>query len=477
MQKESPGTRFYHVRQGKMTKPSWAASVWACVSSGQDFIQQLLLQCASIFLTATKQVLLWSKAVRKASKLLPFMAIALGCLSACNTAPAPQSGNPVQSQADSYAQLRNRLVDESICAEGVKNQRVIMSMRKTPRHEFMPEPMRNLAYYDMAVAIGNSQTISPPFVVAYMTEQIDPQENDSVLEIGTGSGYQAAILSPLVKDVYTIEIVEVLAKRAEQTLRRLGYNNVHVKSGDGFKGWPEAAPFDKIIVTCSPENVPQALIDQLKEGGRMIIPLGQRYQQSLYLMTKKGGKLQSEALLPTMFVPMTGESEQMRKVQPDASHPVLVNGDFEAVDEKNGKLTNWYYQRQLTPAEEGAAQGKRFALFSNKDAGRGAQAIQAFPVDGRILKALQISGRVRGSDLKNGEHKDETPSLLLVFYDANRKVAKTASLGNWSGSFGWKEFREQVKVPISAREAILHIGLHGAFGELALDDLKIAAQK
>ncbi len=161
------------------------------------------------------------------------------------------------------------MVDEEIVAAGVKNPRVIASMRSTPRHEFVQAAERPLAYYDMALPIGSSQTISPPYVVAYMTEQLDPQPDDKVLEIGTGSGFQAAVLSPLVKDVYTIEIVKPLGERAARTLKRLKYANVHTKIGDGYAGWPEVAPFDKIIVTCSPEKVPQALVDELKEGGRL----------------------------------------------------------------------------------------------------------------------------------------------------------------------------------------------------------------
>ena len=148
----------------------------------------------------------------------------------------------------------------------------------------------------MALPIGEGQTISPPFIVAYMTEALDPQPSDNVLEIGTGSGYQAAVLAKLVRDVYTIEIVDPLGHKAAKTLERLHYDNVHVKVGDGYQGWPEHAPFDKIIVTCSPEKAPPALVEQLKEGGRMVIPVGERYQQTLYLMKKIDGKMVSEKL-------------------------------------------------------------------------------------------------------------------------------------------------------------------------------------
>src|SRR4029079_842802 len=217
-----------------------------------------------------------------------------------------------QSLAD-WRRLANEMVDREIAAAGVKNDRVLRAVRETPRHEFVPQNQRQYAYYDMALPIGDAQTISPPFIVAYMTQELDPQPTDRVLEIGTGSGYQAAILSPIVKDVYTIEIVERLGKTAERTLKRLGYKNVSARVGDGYKGWSEAAPFDKIIVTCSPEKVPQPLVDQLKEGGLMIVPVGERYQQTLYLMRKKDGELKSETLRATLFVPMTGAAEDQRK--------------------------------------------------------------------------------------------------------------------------------------------------------------------
>ena len=184
----------------------------------------------------------------------------------------------------------------------------------------------------MALPIGEGQTISAARSSSrFMTEAIDPQPADKVLEIGTGSGYQAAVLSPLVREVYTIEIVAPLGHKAEKLLQRLHYDNVHVKVGDGYRGWPEHAPFDKIIVTCSPEQAPPELVAELKEGGRMIIPVGQRYQQTLYLLKKVAGKMVSEALLPALFVPMTGAAEQRRQVQPDPLRPTLENGDFEQV--------------------------------------------------------------------------------------------------------------------------------------------------
>jgi protein-L-isoaspartate(D-aspartate) O-methyltransferase len=158
--------------------------------------------------------------------------------------------------------------------------------------------------------IGYDQTISQPYIVAFMTGQLDPQPMDRVLEIGTGSGYQAAVLAQLVAEVYTIEIVEALAQRAEADLKRLGYTNIHVRAGDGCQGWPEAAPFDAIIVTCAPEKVPPPLVEQLKDGGRMIIPVGPMGDQELVLLRKRGEQLEQRAVLSVRFVPMTGGAQR-----------------------------------------------------------------------------------------------------------------------------------------------------------------------
>lgn len=193
---------------------------------------------------------------------------------------------------------------------GIHEERVLAAMMKVPREEFVPEHLRAASYADQPLPIGYDQTISQPFIVAFMTEQLRPQPQDRVLEIGTGSGYQAAILAQLVTDVYSIEIIEPLARTAEATLQRLGYKNVHVKVGDGYKGWPEHAPFDAVIVTCAPDHVPQALVDQLKEGGRMIIPVGGPGDQELYLLEKEKGALRRRAVSPVRFVPMTGEARK-----------------------------------------------------------------------------------------------------------------------------------------------------------------------
>jgi protein-L-isoaspartate(D-aspartate) O-methyltransferase len=204
---------------------------------------------------------------------------------------------------------RRRMVTEQLARRGITNPHVLAAMAAVPRHEFVPKDLQNEAYDDGPLPIGAGQTISQPYIVAFMTEQLAPKPGDRVLEVGTGSGYQAAILAKLVKEVYTIEIVESLGRRAMQDLSRLGFTNVHVRIGDGYAGWPEEAPFDAVIVTCAPERVPEPLTQQLKEGGRMIIPVGGRRGQELYLLEKRNGKLEQRAVLPVRFVPMTGRAE------------------------------------------------------------------------------------------------------------------------------------------------------------------------
>jgi protein-L-isoaspartate(D-aspartate) O-methyltransferase len=329
----------------------------------------------------------------------------------------------------------------------------------------------------MALPIGNAQTISPPFVVASMTEAIDPQPDDRVLEIGTGSGYQAAVLSPLVRDVYTIEIVEQLSARATRALKRLGYKNVHTRAGDGYKGWKEVAPFDKIIVTCSPEEVPKPLVEQLKEGGLMVVPVGERYRQTLYLMRKTGGKLKSEALRATLFVPMTGEAESQRKVKPDPARPQIFNGSFEeltANSEGAQEPDGWHYQRQLAiDTDASAPDGQRFVTFENTEPGRGCHALQGFAVNGRAISSLELQFWARGEGIRPGAQADELPRIVVTFYDEKRATVGEESVGKFAGTFEWRKETGRLRVPLKAREAIVRIGLLGAVGQLSLDDLRL----
>lgn len=203
---------------------------------------------------------------------------------------------------------RERLVRE-LESEGISDEKVLSAMRKVLRHEFVPKQYQSEAYNNYPLPIGMGQTISQPFVVAYMTQVLKLKGGEKVLEIGTGSGYQAAVLAEIADKVYTIEILEPLARSAEKTLGRLGYKNVFVKAGDGYQGWPEYAPFDAIIVTAAPDHVPQPLVDQLKVGGRMVIPVGKQGQR-LVLITKDEQGVKAEEDLPVLFVPMTGEAER-----------------------------------------------------------------------------------------------------------------------------------------------------------------------
>ena len=211
------------------------------------------------------------------------------------------------SDIDPFAAARKRMVQEQLSGMA---PRILAAMSKVPRHEFVPELSRSLSYEDMPLPIGYGQTISQPYIVALMTGQLDPKPTDRVLEIGTGSGYQAAVLAELVAEICTIEIIEPLALRAAADLERLGYKNVQVRKSDGYAGWPEAAPFDAIIVTCAPEAVPQPLIAQLKDGVRMVIPIGPLSNQELVIFLKHGNQLKERTVLPVRFVPMTGEAQQ-----------------------------------------------------------------------------------------------------------------------------------------------------------------------
>lgn len=219
-----------------------------------------------------------------------------------NLTPAQDVVTSASPGAD-FSVLRERMVKTQIEARGVKDKAVLEAMRKVERHRFVPSEFEHFAYEDMPLPIGSGQTISQPYIVALMTELLQLKGKEKVLELGTGSGYQAAILAELTKEVYTIEILPELARRAEKLLKDLGYKNIKVKSGDGYLGWPESAPFDAIIVTCAPEKVPQPLIEQLAEGGRMVIPVGEAYQE-LKLLVKTKGKLIQKDILPVRFVPM-----------------------------------------------------------------------------------------------------------------------------------------------------------------------------
>lgn len=210
-----------------------------------------------------------------------------------------------------WARQRRQMVQRQLTARGIRNARVLDAMGRVPRHQFVPEAWRDRAYHDGPLPIGEDQTISQPYIVAFMTEVVDPKPGQRVLEVGTGSGYQAAVLGEIVADVYTIELLPALARQAGARLERLGYGNVHTRQGDGYLGWPEAAPFDAILVTAGAKHVPAPLFEQLKPGGKMVIPVGQPpHDLSLRLITKGAdGKQQSRDLLPVRFVPLRRPDE------------------------------------------------------------------------------------------------------------------------------------------------------------------------
>lgn len=417
--------------------------------------------------------------VRKRSQILRVASLFL-LLALQASALFGQAGLPFMD----YARMRERLVNEVLIPGGVSDQRVLDSILNTPRHEFVPVQWRSQAYYDQALPIGASQTISSPFIVAMMTQELKTDPEHRVLEIGTGSGFQAAVLSPLVKEVYSIEIVPELGRRATSVLKRLGYTNITTKIGDGFLGWEEHAPFDRVIVTCSPEDVPQPLIDQLVEGGLIVIPVGERFQQTLYLMRKRDGKLEREALRPTLFVPMTGTAEDNRKVHADPANPQLLNGDFEEEPTETGFMPGWYYQRQLTWKERSAALagedspiGGHYIQFNNETAGRPANLLQGVALDGREVPRIKLSAAVKLENVQVGLVRDELPSISIRFFDEQRSMLGTMHIPLGRGSRDWKVESRVFRVPPGSRFAIVSVGLFGATGSAAFDAVELETDR
>ncbi len=244
--------------------------------------------------------------------ILSFLTASYG---GCSTNSPPvneqELKRPDLAGADEFSRLRERMVREQLQARDVKDPRVLAAMLRVPRHLFVPGSLIGSAYDDTALPLALGQTISQPYIVGYMTQALQLQGPEHVLEVGTGSGYQAAVLAELVSEVYTIEIVPQLAENARTLLSSLGYKNIHIRTGDGYLGWPEAAPFDAIIVTAAPDHVPQPLIDQLKPGGRMIIPVG-RLEQDLILIEKGKSGITRRSTIPVRFVPMTGKAQDRR---------------------------------------------------------------------------------------------------------------------------------------------------------------------
>ena len=215
----------------------------------------------------------------------------------------------MKNDNDILAQQKRTMIERHLRGRGISDERVLQAMRDVPREEYVLPALRSMAYADRPLPIEHNQTISQPYIVALMTELARPDEDSVVLEVGTGSGYQAAVLAEIAREVYTIEIIEGLARSAERVLEAQGYDNVWVRAGDGYLGWPEKAPFDAIVVTAAPDHVPAPLVEQLKPGGRMVIPVGPVHStQSLKLITKQeDGSTRTEDIIPVRFVPLTGE--------------------------------------------------------------------------------------------------------------------------------------------------------------------------
>ena len=235
--------------------------------------------------------------------------------------PSPASGSTNESDAntkigiaevadDKYLAARHRMVSTQFADRDIVDRRVLEAMKKVPRHEFVPAGMRRRAYDDSPLPIGHGQTISQPYIVALMTQLVQTRPDHKALDIGTGSGYQAAVLAELVKHVYSIEIVEPLATEARERLKRLGYQNITVRHGDGYRGWESEAPFNVIIVAAAPDHVPKPLVDQLAPGGKMVIPVGDRYQKLIVIERSEDGTLTQNEVAPVAFVPMTGEADR-----------------------------------------------------------------------------------------------------------------------------------------------------------------------
>ena len=236
--------------------------------------------------------------------LVRWLILPLAALGGCH----PESGH-LERGRDLFSGQRMQLVEEQLVARDITDPVVLRAMQQVPRHLFIPARLREYAYADQPLPIGEDQTISQPYIVAFMSQALQLKKSDKVLEIGTGSGYQAAVLAEIVAQVYSIEIVPVLARRARQRLAEMHYDNVDVRLGDGYLGWPEQAPFDAIIVTAAPDHIPPALVEQLGEGGRLVLPLGDKKQQ-LVRIVRQGGENVLENLLPVRFVPMTGKARE-----------------------------------------------------------------------------------------------------------------------------------------------------------------------
>jgi protein-L-isoaspartate(D-aspartate) O-methyltransferase len=375
---------------------------------------------------------------------------------------------------DALATLRRAMVERDVVAVGVKNRAVLAALRATPREEFLAPEYRSLAYEDLALPIGHGQTTPAPGVVAALVERLDVRPGEKVLEIGAGCGYQTALLSRLASKVYAIEIVPELGKSAAERLDRLGYHNAKIQIGDGYQGWAEHAPFDKIVVACSPESVPPPLVEQLREGGRMLVALGDRHQQTLYSLKKVHGQLTATTLEETFTSAMSGVASAVRSPEDDAPLTPLANVGFELETLRAGKPDGWHSLRQARlDSTVLAGHGYRCLTFANRQPGRSAGAMQGMAVDGRRIQSLDVSAWIRCQQAQSGKTPTQLPRISLTFLDDNQQPITEEALGPWDGTFAWRQVRSEVLVPPQTRMALIAIGLFGAVGEASFDDIEL----
>ncbi|MCE9528021.1 MAG: protein-L-isoaspartate O-methyltransferase [Planctomycetales bacterium] len=397
------------------------------------------------------------------------------CLAIVAFALASQQPAAAQSGLRELLEARRLMVQEEIANQGIENERLLEAMRDVPREQFVPLSRRNLAYLNVAIAYDDGQVILPPLVTAHLIEQLNPHKNDKVLVIGPGSGYSTALLSRMVREVFAVEIDPVIAKTAEETLARLKYTNVKVRVGDGFEGWKEHAPYQRIIVECSPDSVPKALVEQLAEGGILLVPIGDEFDQTMHLCKKENGKLTTLSLWPTLLLPMKGKAEELRSQSEMPRDPSILNGGFEELVPKTKDVpAHWAYVRQgRAIAGEFCPEGKNSLAFVNLTPGAAAMALQAFPVDGKKVSELSFACNVWGKDIRPGQNRQQLPRVEVRFFDEKRRLVGGDWMGGWNLTFDWLGKEHVFSVPRTAKFAVLRIGLCGATGEIRFDDLKL----
>lgn len=376
-----------------------------------------------------------------------------------STAQAEQvHGKP---RTDEHEKERHAMVSRQIAARGMHDESVLQAMRNVPRHWFVPEQARKMAYADTPLHIGDGQTISQPYVVALMTQALYLTPESKVLEIGTGSGYQAAVLSEITPHIFTIEIVEALGKRAIETFERHGYDTIKVRIGDGYAGWPEHAPFDAIIVTCAPDHIPPRLVEQLRTGGRMCIPVGEEGAQELHVLTKDvKGEMQRRTLIPVRFVPMTGEaqkgpSEEAAPAQPStAEHQHDIDGINEEFKKPDLDVEQWVQRWEVESREIYSERAKIVEALELKEGMRVADVGAGTGLFVELLsKAAGKEGRVYAVD------------IAPRFVEHIKERAKVTGLSNVEPILSTEQ---SVSLPAASVDVVLLCDTYHHFSEPAI---------